>query len=54
MPMQNEHSPRAMRGRMARFCSSVPTRSSSGPLCRSAIQWPLTGAPEPSISSSTT
>ena len=54
MPMQNIASPRAMRGRIACFCSSVPTRMTNGPDWRSAIQWWETGAPAASISSSTT
>ena len=54
MPMQKKHSPAAMRGSTVRRCSSVPKRSSVGPLWRSAIQCAATGAPAASISSTTT
>ena len=54
MPMANASSPRTMLGRIFCRCASVPKRSSNGPLCRSATQWALTGAPAASISSITT
>src|SRR4051812_23996588 len=54
MPIANEHSPHAIAGSSARRCASVPKRSSAGPVCRSATQCALTGAPAASSSSVTT
>ena len=53
-PMQANASPRAIAGTQRRFNLSLPRRSSSGPLCRSAIQCAPTGAPAASSSSITT
>ena len=44
MPMQKQHSPRAMRGRMSALIVSSPYFSRIGPLCRSAVKWQPTGA----------
>ena len=53
-PMQAKASPRAIAGTQRCFSSSLPSRSSSGALCRSAIQCAPTGAPAASSSSITT
>ena len=54
MPIANAHSARAIAGRNRSRCSSVPKRSSAGPVWRSATQCALTGAPAASNSSVTT
>ena len=43
--------PATMSGRIAALSSGVPARSTAGPICRSAIQCAVTGAPTRSISS---
>ena len=45
MPIEKPSSPLHIPGRKRRFCSSVPNRLMTAPLCRSATQWCPTGAP---------